>query len=194
MKLQDIGFNSKGTIVIDLHETVKAKITNCDMNGQGGSFYACWTKHLEAFINSSTCPKKCMPMMLKINFALHFSSESQIPDCDLSDERCIGTEAETKFFGHNCKGSCSTKEYTGKTLTISQGTTDFNETIGPKVDLLFHSTVRSRTLIKEYKVYDTAGLIGTLGGSLGLFLGVSFFGVVSDVLDWFWMKFQNLNS
>ena len=192
MKFQDIAFDTKVTVMIDLHETIKEKLTNCNPNGVRGSFYTCLTKQIEGLIDSSNCSKKCKPMLLKSYFDSTLSNRSKIPECEnLKDERCMFNEAQTiSPIISKCKGQCSTHEYTGKISTTSQVMTDFGENIGHKVDLLFQSTGRSRTLVKEYKVYDTAGLIGTLGGSLGLFLGFSFFGVVSGVLDRLWEKFS----
>ena len=40
-----------------------------------------------------------------------------------------------------------------------------------------------RTVGKELLVYDTNDAIGSIGGSLGLFLGLSFFGIISTLLD-----------
>ena len=40
-----------------------------------------------------------------------------------------------------------------------------------------------RTEVKEYLVYDTIGMISSVGGTLGLFLGFSFFSLISDILD-----------
>ena len=45
---------------------------------------------------------------------------------------------------------------------------------GERVDLLLMATKRIRRVMKEYKIYDTTGMIGTVGGSLGLFMGFSF--------------------
>ena len=86
-----------------------------------------------------------------------------------------------------CEPRCITKEYSGRVNFISQeflGLGHGNQS----ADIMFNYGTTSRTLVQEYKVYDTEGMIGTLGGSLGLFLGFSFYGVLSDVLDHFWKK------
>ena len=44
---------------------------------------------------------------------------------------------------------------------------------------------RIRTVEKELLVYDTNDMIGAIGGSLGLFLGFSFFNVICMCLDKF---------
>ena len=40
-----------------------------------------------------------------------------------------------------------------------------------------------RTEVKEYLIYDTIGMISSVGGTLGLFVGFSFFSLISDILD-----------
>ena len=47
--------------------------------------------------------------------------------------------------------------------------------------LAFKSNVRN--IYEEILVFDDNGLIGSLGGSLGLFVGFSFFGCVATFLD-----------
>jgi hypothetical protein len=42
---------------------------------------------------------------------------------------------------------------------------------------------RIGTFDKQLLVYDANDMIGSIGGSLGLFLGFSFFGIVSNCLD-----------
>ena len=42
---------------------------------------------------------------------------------------------------------------------------------------------RVRTVAKELLVFDTNDMIGSIGGSLGLFLGFSFFGIISTFID-----------
>ena len=75
--------------------------------------------------------------------------------------------------------------------TEYSGITDFSENLNvgygnKSADMMFYYRSTSRTLVEEYEVYSTVGMIGTLGGSLGLFLGFSFYGVISDLLDIFW--------
>ena len=43
---------------------------------------------------------------------------------------------------------------------------------------------------EEYLVYDFANFIGTLGGSLGLFIGFSYTGFIGGIIDYFFVKFQ----
>ena len=47
------------------------------------------------------------------------------------------------------------------------------------------STDTIRNVQKELLVYDTNDMIGSIGGSLGLFLGFSFFDIISKCLDKF---------
>ena len=46
-----------------------------------------------------------------------------------------------------------------------------------------------RRVETEVLVYDTSDMIGAIGGSLGLFLGFSFFDVISKCLDNFLIRF-----
>ena len=47
---------------------------------------------------------------------------------------------------------------------------------------------------RQYLVYGIADFVGTVGGSLGLFLGFSFFDVASQIIDTIigcWKKHRN---
>ena len=48
-----------------------------------------------------------------------------------------------------------------------------------------------RKIEKQALVYDTNDAIGAIGGSLGLFLGFSFFDVISKFLDNLMMRLVN---
>ena len=39
------------------------------------------------------------------------------------------------------------------------------------------------TVFQEYVVYDTIGMIGSVGGTLGMFIGFSFTGFISSIIN-----------
>ena len=42
----------------------------------------------------------------------------------------------------------------------------------------------------EYFIYDTLSMVGTIGGTLGLFVGFSFYDFISMIIDLFFDKFK----
>ena len=51
------------------------------------------------------------------------------------------------------------------------------------IEFLVGSESNTTNVYEEILVVDDIGLVGSLGGSLGLFLGFSFFGCVTPILD-----------
>ena len=47
---------------------------------------------------------------------------------------------------------------------------------------------------EEYLIYDSVGMIGSVGGSLGLFLGFSFLGLLSDLIDFVQRKLDQVQN
>ena len=48
---------------------------------------------------------------------------------------------------------------------------------------LLRSTSNKSNIFEEVLIFDDIGLVGSLGGSLGLFVGFSFFGYATPILD-----------
>lgn len=67
-----------------------------------------------------------------------------------------------------CKKSCTTLQYSGKVLY--ERLWDEN---GMKVSFRY-KTPEDTTVFEEYLVYDTIGVIGAVGGTLGMCIGFSF--------------------
>ena len=51
------------------------------------------------------------------------------------------------------------------------------------IEFLVGSESSTTNVYKEILIVDNIGLVGSLGGSLGLFVGFSFFGYVTPILD-----------
>ena len=62
MTLPNIPFDNKTTI-IDLRETIKTRILNCNKNDT--PFQKCFAEGFKELVSSSDCPVKCKPMLTK---------------------------------------------------------------------------------------------------------------------------------
>ena len=79
-----------------------------------------------------------------------------------------------------CKKSCQILQYEGKVVVDKpyswgeKNWASFAYEIDPPERL---------TVYQEYVVYDAIGIIGSVGGTLGLFIGFSFSGLISRLVD-----------
>ena len=132
--------------------------------------------------NYSPCPIKCLPIQMK-GFQYVNKSTSLTNCAKLEDETCnAGSRVWNKLYEEfpNCLKPCKKITYKDSKLDIYEPM--FLE-IGQNLanfDLMMNSL---RKIEKEALVYDTNDVIGAIGGSLGLFLGFSFFDVISKCLD-----------
>ena len=103
----------------------------------------------------------------------------------LEDEICNGGPKVWKnltFEFSNCMNPC-------KMVTYKDSRLDWYEPAqhkkkGQTIVTTFELVMNSRRKIeREVLVYDAIDAIGAVGGSLGLFLGFSFFDVISKCLD-----------
>ena len=110
----------------------------------------------------------------------YLQNSTNLTDCKkLEDEICNGGPAvwDPMPSLFDCEKPCKIITYTGSVVEYSyyNSTTDeasFWFEAGP-----------IKTVGKELLVYDTNDMIGSIGGSLGLYLGFSFFGIVSTIID-----------
>ena len=83
-----------------------------------------------------------------------------------------------------CLNQKSFKQYTARVEQNDLGEQDLlngTENMNVQFNLFFASTVVD--VFEEILIFDEISLIGSLGGSLGLFIGFSFFGYISTLLQ-----------
>jgi hypothetical protein len=83
-----------------------------------------------------------------------------------------------------CLNQKSFKQYTTRVEQNDLGEQDLlngTENMNVQFNLFFASTVVD--VFEEILIFDEISLIGSLGGSLGLFIGFSFFGYISTLLQ-----------
>ena len=180
MILANIQFNNE-TTMLDLKETINKRILNCNKNEL---FQECLATGLANMLKVSDCPGKCKPMVIKAYYDKFIGTGETPPDCiNIEDENCLIQYVEkiSEPVISQCKSQCIVQDYSARSVNIREIPLSLKD--GERADLCLTSSTRSRILVQEYEVYDTAGMIGTVGGSLGLFLGFSFYGVFSDGMD-----------
>ena len=130
----------------------------------------------------SPCPIKCIPIQMKGHQYIN-KSTSLIKCTKLEDEICNGgPKVWNKLWPElpNCLDPC-------KIITYKDSRLDLYEPQylnGGHTFSNFELAVNNiRKIEREVLVYDTNDAIGAIGGSLGLFLGFSFFDVISKCLD-----------
>ena len=132
--------------------------------------------------NFSPCPIKCLPIQMK-GFQ-YVNKSTSLMNCEkIEDEICnAGSKVWNKLYEEfpSCLKPCKIITYKDSKLDIYEAIyLEVGQTLA-NFDLMINSI---RKIEKEALVYDTNDVIGAIGGSLGLFLGFSFFDVISKCLD-----------
>ena len=77
--------------------------------------------------------------------------------------------------------SCTVEEYEGRV--------DFEDMRPEEISifqLIFRYSPPYKVLVtQEYLIYDSIGMIGSVGGTLGMFIGFSFYDVVARMANFF---------
>ena len=136
------------------------------------------------------CPIKCLPIQMK-GFQYVNSSTSFKKCAKLEDEICnagpkVWTRLVEKFSA--CPKPCKITTYKDSRLDLKEPL--FLKT-GQTIANFALKKDSIRKIEKEVLVYDINDVIGAVGGSLGLFLGFSFFDVISKCLDYLIMPLVN---
>ena len=105
-----------------------------------------------------------------------------IPSCQTKYEyQCLNRILDMVLFDFFLKGSlrktCNTLEYSGEIRLREEPVEDFK-----KIRFQYNLD-RIMKVQEEYLIYDEVGMIGSVGGTFGMFIGFSFANIVSQILN-----------
>ena len=138
------------------------------------SFLEQWKFYLP-LTNFSSCSKTCAPWT--------FLTSERLPKCEWNETNKIiecnmeAIKNNYKEFKNVSKRPCHILEYVGK--KISEGSRENGQIkIGynfaqPEMTIEYH----------EHLVFDMAGMVGSIGGTLGMCIGFSFTGITSAIIE-----------
>ena len=114
------------------------------------------------------CPKKCIPNAYSImdrNYSTPFCKD------DTSNQKCVANQMLAKDFGSKCKKSCSKLDYYGELDGfLPNRIIKHKNWNGYLVNYVLINNNRDAKVYEEYLIYDTIGMIGSVGGTLGMFI------------------------
>ena len=156
--------------------TYLKEISNCT----GQAFYECLVKQVK-MANFTRCPKKCLPASLSV---IGFYN-SEIPVCQNENEkRCAFNVTWYDVFSPSiCPPKpCILLEYNGKIDYWQEKPISCKNNFNLKIKYGAPEVV---IVHEEYLITDFTGVLGSVGGTLGLFIGFSFFNIISYLIDLF---------
>ena len=119
----------------------------------------------------------CLPIRYKTIMKL--SGAQPIPICqDPKKEIWKNLTKTWKKFLSSCPNSCTQYKYQGKMKSLVGYV---NDTKRIWMDYLFLSGYVE--VHQEYLLYEIDDVIGSIGGTLGLFIGFSFLGILKNVIE-----------
>ena len=130
----------------------------------------------------SNCSSKCWTYPFE-SYAPLLKSESFSGDCtNREEEFCMmNGELFISFLSkiYQCTKICTLNRFTGTAKKMDL----LYDNSSRRVVFLIYSSHFEELLDEEYFIYTMTSMVGTLGGSLGLLMGFSFFDFVCSVFD-----------
>ena len=146
------------------------KLNNCE---EYQTFYECFDKELQAQ-DYSHCPRKCSAVSTISN---------SIPICKTTEEFICAYEIAKKVKNSAlCQHKCSKTHYKLSKSIYTENTTSANAKRNVQINYLI--PLKDMTIQKEYLIHDFGGMLGSIGGTLGMFISFSFLGVISSLMEY----------
>ena len=145
-------------------------------------------QQLECFYSEQYgCKNKCIMNRYKGVFDMYPNTTLKACKTEKASEcnfvkmtSCYFSATSTKI----CLDPCNVEIYATNSVVFERKIDKQNITLFLKYQSM------TMDVSEEYLVYDFPNFIGTLGGSLGLFIGFSYTGFIGSIIDFLFDKFQ----
>ena len=140
----------------------------------------------EYLFGNFSCHEKCLPIQMSgFRYVRDFSA---IEKCkNLDDEVCNNGPVVWDELGptfKKCPKPCLETNYAQSQIEMMNNKYDYS--LKKENEAFFYLKVElNQFVLNELLVYDANDMIGSIGGSLGLFFGFAFFDIISRLLDKF---------
>ena len=172
----DQEFVSNSYMTIDYTEESTEYIKDCSKS----LFFKCWAEQI-AKTKKFNCSERCVPVVYR---SIMENIDHDIPECvDNSEEYCrLGVEGYKITMGlkSSCLKQCQSKS---SRLDIRKTKAKPIYKQGEIQVDIFLTVLPEKISYKEYLIYDGIGMFGSIGGSLGLFVGFSIFDSLCPLLE-----------
>ena len=157
------------------------------------SYYECIAAALHRIDHHTLCKKKCIPSFFGFgrNYTTPFCNNRKDDKCarDIAKKmiRGKGINFTQEFSNIACTKACSSLQYSGNFIISKPIVGNATEKYKSLHQFYyeFSNSDNKCPIFNEYLIYDTMGMIGSVGGTFGMFIGFSMTGVISSVLDYF---------
>ena len=175
--------NKDNFLVIDYAEENTEYINYCSKI----AFFKCLATSFAS--EEFKCSKKCFPFIHQV---LMDTIDHKIPRCrtDVEHYCMMGTESLKTILKlkATCQKQCNNK---GSKLLIKKSEEAYPYHLGSMQIAVRFKILPEIIYYKEYLIYDDIGMFGSIGGSLGLFLGFSLFDTLCMVVDFILRKLSH---
>ena len=154
------------------------------------SYYDCLASELARFdFNQTACKTKCIPSMFSYgkNYSSPFCQTRMDDECALKIFHASWHHKTknnfTKKVDLKCKHSCTILQYSGLEVKEKSKFSSQPEVYNYRgFKYQFGNADNKMKAFHEYLIYDSMGMIGSVGGTFGMFIGFSMTGVISSII------------
>ena len=161
----------KNTCVVYTIKPQKTKYLKEMGKCQEESYYDCISSQIDGLTEFNKCSRKCIPNAFSSIGGKNYSTAFCLNDT--SNQQCIAKQILNQV-GSKCKKSCSTLEYFGAIeINTPYGKiyqSKWNVNSNWNAYMVCYKFNVGAKLYEEYLICDTMGMIGSVGGTIGLFI------------------------